>query len=112
MTNLLDMLKAHPIIISITVVLLLVLAGVGYALLTDSSVIEPPPQNTPPADTPTPTQYTLTINTSGNGTTTGAGTYDEGTAVPITATPASGWEFVNWTGDIGGIGNINLASTT
>ncbi|MAH39537.1 MAG: hypothetical protein CL873_03275, partial [Dehalococcoidales bacterium] len=58
------------------------------------------------------TQYTLTINTAGNGTTTGAGTYDEGTAVPITATLASGWEFVNWTGDIGGIGNINLASTT
>ena len=44
-----------------------------------------------------PTQYTLTINTVGNGTTTGAGTYDKGIIVPITATPALGWKFINWT---------------
>jgi len=37
-----------------------------------------------------PTQYTPTINTVGNGTTTGAGTYDKGTIVPATATPAPG----------------------
>jgi hypothetical protein len=59
-----------------------------------------------------PPTYTLTINTVGNGTTTGAGTYDEGTVVPISATPASGWEFVNWTGDIATVANALSPNTT
>ncbi len=101
--------RSPLIIISITVALLLVSAGIGYAMLRNSSTTEPPPQNTSPADTPTPTQYALTINTVGNGTTTGAGTYDEGTVVPITATPASGWQFDNWTGDVA---NPNSATAT
>ena len=36
-------------------------------------------------------------------------TYAEGTVIPITATPASGWRFDNWTGDVA---NPNSASTT
>ena len=41
----------------------------------------------------------LTINTasSGNGSVTGAGSYAEGDMVTLTATPASGYRFVNWT---------------
>ena len=41
-------------------------------------------------------QYTITVNAE-NGIVTGAGTYDYGTSVTITATPDTGYEFVNWT---------------
>ncbi len=54
--------------------------------------------------------HTLTITTSGNGSTTGAGTYAEGTVVNITATPDSGWQFVSWSGDA--VANPSSASTT
>ena len=44
---------------------------------------------------------TYTINVSANptegGTVTGGGTYNEGTFCSVMATPASGYEFVNWT---------------
>jgi Fe-S cluster assembly iron-binding protein IscA len=62
-----------------------------------------------PLDLSATTQYTLTINTSGNGSTTGAGPYDKDTDAPITATPDAGWQFVNWTGDI--VADPNSAST-
>ena len=41
-------------------------------------------------------QYTITVNAE-NGTVTGAGTYDYGTNVTLTATANDGYEFVNWT---------------
>jgi hypothetical protein len=44
------------------------------------------------------------------GDVTGGGTYDQGSTQPITAIPAAGWQFVNWTG--GGIADPNSASTT
>jgi hypothetical protein len=47
--------------------------------------------------------YLLTMSISGNGTTTPPAdihTYTQDTTVSITATPASGWKFVNWTGDV------------
>ena len=49
--------------------------------------------------------YTLTVNIEGDGTTDpaeGTHTYDDGEEVTITATAASGWEFVEWTGDATG----------
>lgn len=60
------------------------------------------------------TQYTLTmqVNPSGGGTTTpavGTHTYDENTVVNISATPASGYSFVNWTG---AVADANSQSTT
>jgi uncharacterized protein YkwD len=60
------------------------------------------------------TYYTLTMAVSGSGSTSpavGQHTYAEGTVVPIIATPASGYRFVNWTGNVGTIANVNAAST-
>ena len=83
--------------------------GMGSSVLnlvaTTAAPAPPPP---PPLTT-----YTLTINTSGTaGTASGAGTYTTGQVVSITATPGVDSTFNNWTGDIGTIGNLNLASTT
>lgn len=46
-----------------------------------------------------PTQYTITAtaNPGTAGSVTGGGTYNEGATVTLTATPNSGYEFVNWT---------------
>jgi len=49
------------------------------------------------------TQWKLTVFVSGSGTTNPSpGTYPywDGETVTITATPASGWAFLNWSGDI------------
>lgn len=58
-----------------------------------------------PAPTPAPTigpSYTLTVakNPTPGGTVTGGGTYGQNTPVPVTATPAGGYAFANWTGDV------------
>ncbi len=52
-------------------------------------------------DTDAPALYSLDleVNPSGSGNVSGAGTYEEGTQVPVTATASEGWEFVQWTGD-------------
>ena len=55
---------------------------------------------------------TLTMQVNGSGSTTpavGPHVYNEGTTVPITAIPSSGWQFVNWTGSVA---NPSSASTT
>jgi uncharacterized protein (TIGR02145 family) len=51
-----------------------------------------------------PTTYTLTLAVSpeNSGTTTGAGEYEAGTVVTLTATPASGYKFVSWTEGVAG----------
>ena len=56
--------------------------------------------------------YTLTMGTSGNGTTSPAAgdhDYGEGAVVTIEATPASGYVFSSWTGDVA---NSSSRSTT
>ena len=61
------------------------------------------------------TYYTLSMATAGSGSTSpamGQHTYTAGTAVPIIATPAGGYYFVNWTGNVGTVANVNGASTT
>jgi C1A family cysteine protease len=53
-------------------------------------------------------QYTLTINTSGSGTVTKSpdqATYTPDTVVTLTANPATGWTFSEWSGDINGVAN-------
>ncbi|MBA7504695.1 hypothetical protein ES706_03349 [subsurface metagenome] len=61
-------------------------------------------------------RYNLTISSSagGNVTTPGEGmfTYDAGTVVDLVATADSGYHFVNWTGDVGTIADVDAASTT
>ena len=42
------------------------------------------------------TTFTVAVDTSGNGTVIGAGTYKEGETVTLTALPAEGWRFVKW----------------
>jgi hypothetical protein len=59
--------------------------------------------------------YALTLAVSGNGSTipsVGQHTYLAGTEVSITAVPAGGYRFVNWTGSLVSIANIIAATTT
>jgi uncharacterized repeat protein (TIGR02543 family) len=59
--------------------------------------------------------YTLTMAKVGNGTIVpdvGAHTENAGAAVDLTATPDTGWQFVNWTGDVATVADVNDATTT
>ena len=59
-----------------------------------------------------PATLTMAVNQSGWGTTTpsiGSYAYDEGSVVDITAMPAAGYQFVNWTGDVA---DADSSSTT
>ncbi len=50
--------------------------------------------------------YTLSVNTQGQGSVNpNGGTYNQGTSVTLTASPASGWSFSNWSGDASGSGS-------
>jgi hypothetical protein len=52
--------------------------------------------------------YQLTVNSG-----TGDGLYLAGTVVGVVAdAPPSGYAFDNWTGDVGGLADVNAASTT
>jgi len=61
-------------------------------------------------------QHDLTISSTAGGSVTTPGNgifaYDCGMAVDLVATPASGYRFVEWTGDVGTIADINIAETT
>ncbi len=63
-----------------------------------------------------PAQYRLTISSSAGGSvaTPGEGTftYSPGAVVNLVAAPDVGYYFVNWTGNVGTIANVNAASTT
>lgn len=60
-------------------------------------------------------RYSLIISSTvgGSVTTPGEGTfsYDGGMAVNLVATPDSGYQFVNWTGNVHAIADVNAAST-
>jgi hypothetical protein len=64
---------------------------------------------------PGPVQYTLTISVTEGGEIVAPGEatsiYDEGTAVTLVVFPHTGYRFMNWTGDVGTIGDVNSAST-
>jgi uncharacterized repeat protein (TIGR02543 family) len=58
---------------------------------------------------------TLTVGVTGSGSTSptvGQHTYAAGAVISISATPAGGYHFVNWTGNVGSVANVNAASTT
>jgi len=67
------------------------------------------------ACTPT-TVYDLPINSTVGGTVTtlgeGTRTYDEGIVVNLVAEAEEGYRFVEWTGDVGIIANVNAAIAT
>jgi len=55
-----------------------------------------------------PSQYTLTVSTVGSGSLTmnpPDGVYNAGTEVTLTATPASGYQFDSWSGEVNGSTN-------
>jgi hypothetical protein len=62
-----------------------------------------------------PIQYDLTISSTEGGdvTTPGEGTfaYDEGTVINLVAEADEGYQFVNWTGNVSAIVDVNAAST-
>jgi len=63
-----------------------------------------------------PGKVALTTSSTGGGSVTtpgeGAFTYDVGKVVDLVASPASGYRFVNWTGNVGTIANVNADTTT
>jgi len=63
-----------------------------------------------------PEEWRLTTTSTEGGSVTMPGEgmfwYVAGEAVPLIARPASGYRFVNWTGKVGTIGDINAAQTT
>ena len=60
--------------------------------------------------------YTLTYTAGTGGTITAPATspttHNSGAVVTITAAPNTGYHFVNWTGDVGTVADVNAASTT
>lgn len=55
-----------------------------------------------------PSQYSLTVNTVGSGSVSlnpAGGVYDAGTTVTLTVTPANGFQFAGWSGDLSGATN-------
>ena len=62
-----------------------------------------------------PAQHNLTVSSTEGGevTTPGEGTfaYNEGTKVSLMATPASGYQFMDWTGDVDDIADVEDATT-
>ena len=61
-------------------------------------------------------EYELTIDSTEGGEVTSPGegtfTYDCGEVVDLVAEAEAGYQFVNWTGDVGTIANVNQAVTT
>jgi len=86
----------YPIAFILTAFLIL------YSCSAEEEDTAPPPQVQQPTPEPEPevSQFTLTVTAGEGGTvSTEGGTYDEGTEVSITATPAEGYEFVGWEGN-------------
>ena len=85
----------YPIAFTLTAFLIL------YSCSAEEEDTTPPPSiiQTPEPEPPAPTQYTLEVTAGEGGTvSTEGGTFDEGTEVTISATPAEGYEFAGWEG--------------
>ena len=66
-------------------------------------------------EVPEITEYSLTISSTEGGSVTtpgeGSFTYEEVTVVNLVAEPDEGYQFVNWSGDVSTVGNVNAAIT-
>ena len=86
----------YPIAFALTAFLIL------HSCSAEEEDTTPPPQiqqPTPEPEPQAPTQYTLTVTAGEGGTVSNeGGTFDEGTEVTISATPAEGYEFAGWEG--------------
>jgi len=76
-----------------------------------------PPRHQPPPPPPVfPVQYEITASSTAGGVITRPGertlSYYAETVVNLVAEPHEGYHFVNWTGDVGTIANVNSATTT
>jgi hypothetical protein len=63
----------------------------------------------------TPLMYSVGVNVSPSGAgsvslSPSGGEYEPGAQVTLRASPAGGYRFVNWTGDVGTVANVNSAS--
>ena len=67
-------------------------------------------------DTSPVVRYDLTIDSTTGGSVTSPGegsfTYDEGAMVDLVAESETGYQFVNWSGDVGTVGNVDAGPTT
>ena len=68
-----------------------------------------------PSVIPPPLMYSVGVNVSPSGAgsvslSPSGGQYESGVQVTLTASPARGYRFVNWTGDVGTVANVNSAS--
>ena len=69
----------------------------AYSCSAEEDTTPPPQVQQPTPEPPAPKQYTLTVTAGEGGTvSTEGGTYDEGTEITITATPAEGYAFLRW----------------
>ena len=86
----------YPFAFTLTTFLIL------YSCSAEEEDTTPPPQVQQPTPEPEPevSQFTLTVTAGEGGTVSTEGaTYDEGTEVTVTATPAEGYIFSHWSND-------------
>lgn len=57
-------------------------------------------------------ELSIQVQPEHGGNASGEGDYPEGEEVTITATPNTGWAFVNWTGDTQNVDDVNSQTTT
>jgi hypothetical protein len=84
----------------------IVVVGV-VAIIIIAAIVGPTPTSIPIP------KYTLSASVSSpqaGSVSPSGGKYLRGVQVTLTATPASGYRFVNWTGDVGTVTNVNSAS--
>jgi uncharacterized repeat protein (TIGR02543 family) len=105
----------HKKILASAILLVALMVSFPMAgLLAGETDTDAPDSSTTESSEPS-VEYDLSINSTEGGsvTTPGEGTfnYTAGTVVDLVTTPDTGYRFVEWTGDVGSIGDTNSAST-
>jgi hypothetical protein len=95
-----------------------VAAGMGHTVLLkkDRTVVAVGAETELPTWNLRIIEYALTISSTAGGSVAEPGegtfTYDEVTVVDLVAEPEEGYRFINWTGDVGTIADVEDATTT